>query len=419
MTEGFSELLVSTRYQYVDEVGFLWSFRQIVRDSWVYQLPDILEVDQRLEANIDGLTIAGETGWKCCEENLSFDEPGEIFTATINIVESGKLKRLEQVFAVAQDRKDLLDAMAGALSWGELKASAPFLKLALQSDNPAWNYVATETMTQYGQFSPMQNKVLTEALSSDNPLLLIAALRSIVNLGLVDYSPLLKPLLDNDDESVKFLTACGLTRFGDPKGLDVMKQFCEHPEHYEQALRYITMQSNTDDTIQVIKTLFKSNKRIAHIALGMLGDIRSIPQLIESMKVPELARCAGGAFSDITGVNIEEKKLDAEWPEGFEAGPTENPEDEDVAMDPDEDLPWPDVEKITAWWKSNHSQFDPAKLYICGMPKKKSSFEQVLREGNQKQRAYAANALGLYERDKPIFNVYAPAKRQMQLLGLN
>lgn len=41
----------------------------------------------------------------------------------------------------------------------------------------------------------------------------------------------------------------------------------------------------------------------------------------------------------ITIVDIAYDDLEGEWPEGFEAGPTENSEDEDVAMDPDEDLP--------------------------------------------------------------------------------
>jgi hypothetical protein len=34
--------------------------------------------------------------------------------------------------------------------------------------------------------------------------------------------------------------------------------------------------------------------------------------------------------------------LEGKKPEGFEAGPTENPEDENVKMDPDDNLPWPD-----------------------------------------------------------------------------
>jgi hypothetical protein len=40
-------------------------------------------------------------------------------------------------------------------------------------------------------------------------------------------------------------------------------------------------------------------------------------------------------------------------PAGFAAGPAEDPEAENVDMDPDEDLPWPKPEAIHTWWKNN------------------------------------------------------------------
>ena len=78
---------------------------------------------------------------------------------------------------------------------------------------------------------------------------------------------------------------------------------------------------------------------MAVIGAGVIGDPVSIPWLIEQMMIPELARVAGEAFTMITGVDIAYEDLEGEWPAGFEAGPTEDPEDENVAMDPDEDLP--------------------------------------------------------------------------------
>ena len=67
----------------------------------------------------------------------------------------------------------------------------------------------------------------------------------------------------------------------------------------------------------------------------MTGDPAIMPWLIQMMEVPELARVAGESFTMITGVDIAYEDLEGEWPEGFEAGPTENPEDENVEMDSD------------------------------------------------------------------------------------
>jgi hypothetical protein len=67
--------------------------------------------------------------------------------------------------------------------------------------------------------------------------------------------------------------------------------------------------------------------RLAVIGVGVIGDPVSIPWLIEQMTISELARVAGEAFTMITGVDIAYEDLEDEWPEGFDAGPTEDPED--------------------------------------------------------------------------------------------
>ena len=79
--------------------------------------------------------------------------------------------------------------------------------------------------------------------------------------------------------------------------------------------------------------------RGALCAAGALGDPTSIPWLIEQMAASALARVGGESFTMITGVDLAYDDLDTDKPEGFEAGPTENPEYENVEMDQDEDLP--------------------------------------------------------------------------------
>src|SRR5208337_5679900 len=93
-------------------------------------------------------------------------------------------------------------------------------------------------------------------------------------------------------------------------------------------------------------------KRLALIAAGAFADPEAIPFLIEQMKVPKLARVAGESFSLITGANIAYEDLDGEKPAGFEAGPTENPEDEDVSIDADLNLAWPNHALIQKWWNA-------------------------------------------------------------------
>jgi uncharacterized protein (TIGR02270 family) len=136
------------------------------------------------------------------------------------------------------------------------------------------------------------------------------------------------------------------------------------------------------------------------------------------MNTPTLARVAGEAFTMITGVDIAFQDLDRKKPEDFESGPTEDPKDVDVELDPDEHLPWPDPPLIAKWWVSKQGAFHSGTRYLLGNPITPESCREVLRTGRQRQRAAAALELAIREPGRPLFNVAAPGFRQQQLLGI-
>ena len=121
----------------------------------------------------------------------------------------------------------------------------------------------------------------------------------------------------------------------------------------------------------------------------------------------------------ITGVDIAFTDLDGKKPAGFDAGPTENPEDENVEMDPDENLPWPNPELIAKWWSQHQGEFQPGIRYLLGKPISVDWCHQVLRKGRQRQRAAAALELAIRQPGQPLFNVAAPGFRQQQMLAGN
>ena len=167
-----------------------------------------------------------------------------------------------------------------------------------------------------------------------------------------------------------------------------------------------------------LKRLVKDlgQKRIAVIAAGAFADPEAIPFLIDQMKVPKLARVAGESFSLITGANIAYEDLDGKKPEGFEAGPTENPEDEKVAMDADLNLAWPDPALIQKWYNARQGNFAKGTRYLLGLPITSESLRQALKTGYQRQRAAAALELAILKPGRPLFEVRAPGFRQQQLM---
>ncbi|MDH5216137.1 MAG: TIGR02270 family protein [Gammaproteobacteria bacterium] len=422
MTSAQTRLLPYITQQYAEETAFLWLSRNSAQKALNYNAVDLSELENRLDANLEGLMLSGEAGWHICRENLDFEESGEVFAAATFAIENRDLEKLNQVFVVAAEYTELLDAIVDAFVWFPFEKVASVLESFLTHVSFAHRYVGISALTAHRQHTPELEQVLLKSLESEDVALTYKALLALGELGLSTYLAQIQQFLEHDDENIQFAASWSATRFGNSQGMENLKAFVAHPLYHEKALQYVVMQRDIKNTVDIIRQLLsdESTARLALIALGYLGNPKSIPQIIGFMKNPVLARIAGNAFSDITGIDLTEAKLDKDEPEGFEAGPSEDPEDEDVEMDPDEDLPWPDVEKITAWWANseNQARLSQSDRYLLGKPMSKEQLQNILRVGNQKQRAFVANCLGVYEKDQPIFNVYAPAKRQMQLLGL-
>ena len=152
--------------------------------------------------------------------------------------------------------------------------------------------------------------------------------------------------------------------------------------------------------------------RLAVVACGIVGDPAFVPWLIGRMELPELARAAGESFSLITGVDLAYDDLETDAPADFEAGPTDNPDDDNVAMDEDEDLPWPDPALIHNWWQANASRFPAGTRHLLGHPLSPEACQHALAHGFQRQRRAAAFELALARPDAPLLNWRQPARAQ-------
>src|SRR5262249_51964936 len=115
--------------------------------------------------------------------------------------------------------------------------------------------------------------------------------------------------------------------------------------------------------------------------------------------------------------NVAHDKLEGPKPDGFEAGPNEDPEDDNVALDPDDDLPWPDPALVKKWWESRRGSFSKDTRYLLGQPITAESLRQSLKTAYQRQRAAAALELALLKPGRPLFEVRAAGYRQQQLLA--
>jgi hypothetical protein len=74
--------------QHAEESAFLWLLRDDAVSAPHYRLDDLIHLESRIDAHLDGLRVAGPAGWTHCLEQLGFSEKGEVFTAAYTALDS-------------------------------------------------------------------------------------------------------------------------------------------------------------------------------------------------------------------------------------------------------------------------------------------------------------------------------------------
>jgi uncharacterized protein (TIGR02270 family) len=404
--------------QFAEEAAFLWQLRHAAVSAPHYLLADLARLDARVEAQLDGLGVVGESGWSVVRQALEAGQAGETFAAAVLAFRADDEGRAADVVGVAQAKAETARGLSSALGWLALEQASKHIKGLLTAGEPAMKRAGIAASAIHRR-NP--GPALLAAFGADDPGLKARAFRAAGELGLVDTHITLRANLKAKDPTVRFWAAWSNALLnGHRDAVAYLRNVAEAGGPFaERAAQMAMRRLAPNDAKTWLKRLVLElgRKRIAIIAAGAFADPEAIPFLIEQMKAPKLARVAGESFSLITGANIAYEDLDGEKPEGFEAGPTENTEDEDVAMDADLDLAWPDPALIQKWWSTRQGNFAKGTRYLLGQPITPESLRLALKNGYQRQRAAAAIELALLNPGKPLFEVRAPAYRQQRLLA--
>lgn len=410
-------IVSSVLHQHAEAVSFFWSLRWSATSASNYALPDLTKLDRSIEAHFDGLRIAGEEGWRLAAGQLGWQEPGEVFAAAVLALEGDDPAKIESVLGAAVKTPDLSRGFISALGWLEYQHAEPHIKRLCVSPTPAERRIGIAASAIHGK-DP--GRLLNEAISDPDLLLRSRALRAVGELGRIDLVPLIQREMNADDAKCRFWSAWSTALLaGYGNAIQVLQSVAEsscpvRERALQMALRRMNLTSARSWQQQLARN--PQTARSAVIAAGVIGDPSEIPWLIDQMRIAPLARVAGEAFTMITGVDIAYDDLDADKPEGFESGPTEDPNDDNVEMDPDERLPWPDPGLISEWWEKHTSQLQPGVRHLLGKPITMDWMQQVLRIGKQRQRAAAALELAITRPGEPLFEVRAPGFRQQEVL---
>ncbi len=403
--------------QHTEEAAFLWMLRSNAIRQPHYALKDLAKLDDRVEAHLDGLRVAGEPGWELCKATLGNEENGEVFAASVMAFESGIESRIQAVLDVVQQKPELRAGLISALGWIPFDQVASQAQRSLKAESPVQRMVG---LAAYAVHRQDPGTSLKDSLASADLSLRARVLKAVGELGKANLLPFVKSNLADEDLTCRYWAAWSGTLLGEPAAIPVLQRLAESGYSKREAACAMVLRRLSIDQAQAwLKSLASSPKtlRLAVQAAAVIGDPANIPWLIQQMTDPNMARVAGESFTYITGIDLAYDDLDTDKPEGFESGPTEDPEDENVEMDPDEDLPWPNPQLIEKWWLAHRLEFTKGTRHLLGKPMSIDWLQQVLRIGKQRQRRAAAIELAIRQAGQPLFNTSAPGFRQQVVLG--
>lgn len=406
---------------HADEAPFLWSLRADAVSAPHYDLDDLAQLDNRVDAHLDGLRVAGDFGWDMAAAQLELLEPGAVFATGVLALESKDSDRLARVIATAEAAPETVAGLVSALGWVGPANLAGTGKMLLDGETPFLRRLGIAACAVH-RVDP--GAALDRALEDPANDLRARAAKAAGELGRTDLRERLEGWVDApdeaDDAANRFWTAWSAVLLGG-RGAAVDRLRLLATAESDFAARAVALAPRVMEPAAV-KTWLKAlagdpaQLRTVIAAIGACGDPHYVPWLVKQMAVPEVTRIAGEAFAMITGVDIATEEMDGDAPE--EAEPTGDEEDEEIPVDPDEDLPWAAQAPIQAWWAANGARFEPGIRYLCGQKIAAEHCHHVLATGYQRQRAAAALELALMDPETPLFETRAPGARQQGLLGV-
>ncbi|KPJ92434.1 MAG: hypothetical protein AMJ53_09395 [Gammaproteobacteria bacterium SG8_11] len=394
--------------QAVDDASYLWLLREQAVTSPNYNRFEVTELDERLEGYLDFIKLANEFGWQACEENLSWKDAGEIFVGCVTAFGTNNPKIIDSVIDVGCQSLELSQGIVSALAWENGDKTEAIIHRLLNSMEPIQKRIAIGAS---GVLRKDIGQSLNENLTFESTDVRSRALKAVGELGRKDLLEACIGHIDNDDEDCRFWSAWSAALLGSlDAALPALQSVSLSDSKYSEKACDLTGRiMNVELAQDWLQELGNSQSKLrqAVIFAGAVGMPVLVSWLINIMTIPELARKAAESFVNITGADLIDFDLAGDEPAGFEVGPSENPEDEFVEMDADEDLPWPDVDKIAQWWANYKDHYAAHERYLCGQPINVESLNRIIDIGKQTHRHAAALELTLISPGKPLIEVRA------------
>ncbi len=399
--------------RHAEEAPFLWARRDRAARSPAFDLASLREIDERLDANLEGLALAGAPGLAAARASLAqaerrtTDVGGEVFAVAQVAAEIGDAAVLAQVLARAGRRPEEARAVVSALGWLSAEAAARVLGEMAGERAPAW--LSGFALRAYAVRREDPGDLLARALGAEDAALASHAQRAAGELARRDLLP---RLLRGGGTGAKHMpwAAWSAALLGDVQDVEALWAVAEAGGPHAEA--FAEMAARAGDPGATAARLLALSRRpdglpAALAGAAARGDPACVPWVLAALSSrPEVAHRAAWVYATITGAALA--------PPLAVRVPTMGAGAPDIAArrrDVNRDLPAPDAEAIEAHW-AGVTGLAPGERYLGGRRLDQEWLGRCLRVGAQPWRRSAAVELLRQGAPGPLFPVEAPARRQ-------
>src|SRR6266568_4893926 len=303
--------------QHVSEASGLWLLRRLAITSPHCGLPELDKLDRRVEANLDGLRIAGDGGWRFSEAQLATNEEGDVFAAGVIAFESAGPEQIAKTFSVVEEEPKTVDGLVSALGWLSVEQAQTHIQNLLRSDKPVHQRVGIAAAAIHrrhpGQAlsvavraedlrlraralkaaGELQDKALvrevTEALAHADPGCRFAAAWAGVLLGLSAAVPVLHEIAVSGSFRAAGAAGMALRRMDPDDNLPwpepalVQKWWDKNRGQFQNGTRYLL---GKPMTIEWLKTVLRDGRQRQRAAAALELAIRQPGTPLFNVKAP-------------------------------------------------------------------------------------------------------------------------------------
>ncbi len=401
------------------EAAVLWLRRGRLVDQAHVGLHELARIDGQIAAQLEGLRVAGPLAQQVCHQQAQSGFADDLFPLAVLVAESDASDLGDQLFEQAATSPLHRQAVIDGLAWAEGPHVREWIERSFAGPTPQHQFIALAAAMARGEATCER---LAPLLASCDPQLRALAAESLGRLGATPEDDGLVGLLADSDPDVRDAAAVSGTLLGHGGATVAALRSCvvRQGPLARLAMTLLGRQAPPDEQAAWIAAQLTDDPRRWRLAVwGWMAAGRrdGVDQLVSWTAEVRRARWAAYGVALVTGLGFEDPARCQKPPAERLAGPSEDPGDTHIALDPDEGLPWPRVDWLQPWWEAHRDAFDPEVAWLLGRHRSTDWLGEVLGFGRQHARWLAAVDRALSQPGAGVFDIAAPVARQTARLA--